>query len=153
MLRGYVDVFLTDFKYSSGELSKKYSRAPDYASVAAASLCEMVKIAGRPVLDSDGMMKSGVIVRHLILPGCYRDSIDVLNLVAKSVGADNVTLSLMAQYTPEFLDAGYPELSRRITTFEYDKVLRAATELGFDGYMQSKSSATSRYTPEFTEEK
>ena len=151
-LDGYVDVFLTDFKYVSRELSSKYSHAADYADCAAASLREMVKITGAPRLEGR-LLKRGVIVRHLVLPGCSRDSVEVLRRVAGEVGAKNVLLSLMSQYTPSFLGEGYPELSRKITTFEYERALAEAESLGFDGYMQSKSSATSAFTPDFGEEK
>ncbi len=147
-LDGLVDIFLTDFKYSSPSLSAKYSAAPDYAKFAAPALAEMVKITGRPEYKG-GMMTRGTIVRHLVLPGAYRDSIAVLETVADTVGAENVVLSLMAQYTPEFADEGFPELRRRITTFEYKKALARAEELGFDGYSQSVASASSRYTPDF----
>lgn len=147
-LKGYVDIYLTDFKYASSELSAKYSAAPDYARFAAAALAEMVKTAGEPVYDGELMM-SGVIVRHLVLPGAYRDSVRVLETVADTVGAYAVVLSLMAQYTPEFLTGDHPELKRRITSFEYDKVLKRARELGFSGYMQSRSSADASFTPDF----
>lgn len=151
-LDGYVDVFLTDFKYSSRELSSKYSSAPDYAEYASSSLSEMVRITGRPVFK-DGMMTRGVIVRHLVLPGAYRDSIAVLGKINDAVGTEDVVLSLMAQYTPEFAGKGFPELQRRITTFEYNKALDEARRLGFDGFCQSISSATSRYTPDFERRK
>lgn len=146
-LSGYVDVFLTDFKYCSGELAKKYSSAPDYEKFASASLAEMVKITGSPTFR-DGLLKRGTVVRHLVLPGAYRDSLAVLDRVYKIAG-DGVLLSLMAQYTPEFADREFRELSRRITTFEYEKVLAHAEELGFAGYAQSKDSASAKYTPDF----
>ena len=147
-LNGYADVFLTDFKYVSKELSEKYSHAADYALYAAESLREMVKITGAPVFER-GLLKRGTVVRHLVLPGCSRDSVEVLRAVDRTVGAKNVLLSLMSQYTPSFLEEGHPSLARRITTFEYERVLGEATSLGFEGYMQSKSSATSAYTPDF----
>ncbi len=151
-LGGYADVFLTDFKYSSQALSAKYSAAPDYAEYASASLREMVRITGRPVFE-DGMLTRGVIVRHLVLPGAYRDSIAVLQRIADTVGTEDVLLSLMAQYTPEFANEGFPELQRRITTFEYKKALGEARRLGFDGFSQSISSASPRYTPDFERRK
>ena len=147
-LEGYVEIFLTDFKYVSEDVSRRYSSAPDYAKFAVKALREMVRITGSPLFAKD-VLRRGTIVRHLVLPGCYRDSIDVLNTVSLAVGTDNVLLSLMAQYTPEFLEGSYPELSRRITTFEYEKAARAAEELGFKGYFQSRESATSSYTPDF----
>lgn len=148
MLKGYVDVFLTDFKYASSHIAKKYSAAPDYPKVALAALKKMVDITGESAFDGEKLV-GGTIVRHLILPGCYRDSIEVLRLTAEAVGAKRVLLSLMSQYTPEFLAEGYPELNRRITTFEYQKVLSESIRLGFDGYSQDRASATKEYTPEF----
>ena len=108
----------------------------------------MFRVVGKPVF-SDGFIKKGIILRHLVLPGAYKDSIEVLNTVEKTVGHENTVLSLMAQYTPEFLTGDHHALSRRITTFEYEKVVSHALSLGFDGYIQSKESATSKYTPSF----
>ncbi|MBE6562592.1 MAG: radical SAM protein [Ruminococcaceae bacterium] len=149
-LTSYVDIFLTDFKYFSEKLSAEYSNAPDYKERALEALVAMVKITGSPVIDAEtGLMRRGTIVRHLVLPGGRKDSVEVLRLVSGAVGAKNVILSLMAQYTPEFLDEGYSEINRRITTFEYNKVLDEALNLGFDGYFQNRDSATSKYTPDF----
>lgn len=148
LLREYVDVFLSDFKYFSPDISKRYSRAPDYFERALPALEKMVEISGSPTFEN-GLLKRGVIVRHLVLPSCYRDSIRILEVLAEKIETDRFLLSLMSQYTPEFLDPGYPELDRRLTTFEYEKVLSRAEELGFRGYMQEKSSATSAFTPDF----
>lgn len=147
-LKPYVDIFLTDMKYFSPEMSARYSGAPDYFEVSLDALSEMVKITGAPRFDGS-LLKSGVIVRHLVLPGGYRDSTKILEQTADRIGAEKIILSLMSQYTPEFLDEGYGEINRRVTTFEYNKVLTAATDLGFTGYMQERSSATSLYTPDF----
>lgn len=151
MLDGYVDIFLTDFKYLSAEKSKKYSFAPDYAEYALPSLTEMVRITGKPVIEN-GLMKKGTIVRHLVLPGGYKDSIGILNLINDKIGADNILLALMSQYTPEFLREGYGEINRRITSYEYGKVLDEAEKLGFDGFMQARASATNKFTPDFETE-
>lgn len=147
-LRNYVDVFLSDFKYFSPDISKRYSSASDYFDRALPALEKMVGITGEPVFEN-GLLKRGVIVRHLVLPSCCKDSIRILETLAEKIGADRFLLSLMSQYTPEFLDPGYPELNRKLTTFEYEKVLSRAEELGFRGYMQEKSSATSAFTPDF----
>lgn len=147
-LEGYVDIFLTDFKYASHELSARYSAAPDYPDVAAKALAEMVSLTGKPQFDGE-LLKKGVILRHLVLPGCYRDSIAVLRRVAELVGTEGVILSLMAQYTPDFLQEGYAELARRITTYEYEKVADEARALGFDGYFQERSAASCSFTPDF----
>lgn len=149
-LDGLVDIYLPDFKYASGELAARYSDAPDYPDVAAAALAEMHRQVGKAVFDNEGMMKKGVIVRHLVLPGCRRDSVAVLHKIAETVDPCQIKLSLMSQYTPDFAkNSPFRELHRRITTFEYDSILKAVDELGFDGWFQERSSADKKYTPDF----
>lgn len=147
MLKGYVNIFLPDFKFSSTSLSAKYIHASDYAKWALSSLEEMIKIAGKPTSNKNGIMTSGVIVRHLVMPGCYRDSIDILNLLYERFGNDSFLLSLMSQYTPYGELENNAEIDRKITTFEYKKVMNSAIELGFDGYFQQKESASEKYIP------
>ena len=153
---GTVDIWLTDFKYMSPDLARRYSRAEDYPERAMASLVRMVKGTGPCVFGEDGMMKRGVIVRHLVLPGRREDSIDVLRQIAESVDVKSVRLSLMAQYTPDFLPPPIPgspdpwrTIRRKVTTFEYEKVVEEAARLGFEGWTQERSSATKRFTPDF----
>ena len=149
-LRGLVDIYLPDFKYISPELSKSYSGAGDYADVARAALSEMYDQVGGVCFDSDGMMTRGMIVRHLVLPGCRHDSMAVLRALAALLPVDGIRLSLMAQYTPDFAkDCPYRNLHRKLTKFEYTSVLNLAQELGFEGYMQSPESVGAQYTPEF----
>jgi putative pyruvate formate lyase activating enzyme len=149
-LEGLVDIYLPDFKYADEERAARYSGASDYPAVARDALCEMLRQVGKPVLDADGIMQRGVIVRHLVLPGGRADSIAVLRLLKEQFGTDAFLLSLMSQYTPDFAARSpYQELHRRVTTFEYDAVLREAQSLGFDGYFQARSSATAAFTPEF----
>ncbi len=149
-LKGYIDIFLTDVKYKSSEISKKYSLAPDYFEFAMEALDEMISLCGVPQLDSTGIMKSGVIVRHLVLPGCRKDSIEILRSLAEKFGTENFILSLMSQYTPNGHLDGYPEINRRTTAFEYNSVIDTALDLGFkNAYMQEKSSAKAEYTPTF----
>lgn len=146
-----VDIFLTDFKYASPELAKRLSNAEDYPYYAKKSLEVMYRNVGEPVFDENGMMKRGVIVRHLVLPSHRDDSIAVLDTVADTVPCDKVLLSLMAQYTPEFLpdNEQFRDIRRKITTYEYGKVRDHAVKLGFDGFMQERASATKRFTPDF----
>lgn len=148
-LNGYVDVYLPDFKYYSSELSGKYSKAPDYFEVASKALAEMYRQVGKFTLDENGIMQNGMIIRHLVLPSCRKDSIRVLEELSKIVPVSDIKLSLMSQYTPDFAPKEYPKLLRRVTTFEYNSVLEKALELGFDGFFQEKDSATKKYTPEF----
>ena len=148
-MAGYVDVFLTDMKYYSPELSEKYSKARDYYEVASSALKAMVKQQPKCEFDENGIIKKGVIVRHLVLPSQRKDSINILDHVAEICGTNNIKLSLMSQYTPDFCAEEYPELKRRVTTFEYNSVVEHAIKLGFDGYIQERSSASSLYTPDF----
>ena len=155
LLEGLVDVYLPDFKYFDDEIAKNYSSAPDYLSVATAALSEMLRQTGKPIFDEKNMMRRGTIVRHLVLPGHRADSIAVLNHIADSFCADSLLLSLMSQYTPDFyVDGGncqYKNLTRRVTKFEYDSVMRVALERGFDGYFQGMSAAGRSFTPKFSE--
>lgn len=153
-LSGTVDVYLTDLKYHSSALSSFLSSASDYSSTALKALAEMYSAVGKTVLDGGGMIKKGVIVRHLVLPSHRDDSISVLRDISKTVPTDGILLSLMAQYTPDFLPPSegfdkFKSIRRKITTFEYDTVCDEARRLGFDGFMQDRSSATSRFTPDF----
>ncbi len=149
---GLVDVYLPDFKYYSSELSSRYSGAADYFPVTLAALEEMLRQTGRPILDTDGMLQRGTVVRHLVLPGARTDSIRLLRELADRFGNSAFLLSLMSQYTPDFAQhCPYKELKRRVTSFEYDAVLREVERLGFDGYFQARSSATASFTPDFHE--
>ena len=153
-LKDTVDIFLTDFKYASNELASLYSSAYDYPEYARLSLKAMYDAVGKAVIGSDGMMKKGIIVRHLVLPSHKEDSIAVLRAIADTVPISDIFLSLMAQYTPDFLPPEtpcdrYKSIRRKITTYEYEKVADEAARLGFDGFMQERSSATSRFTPDF----
>ncbi len=147
-LNGYVDVYLTDIKYFSDEYAVKYSRAPRYFEYAFASLGEMLAQTGEPRLEG-GLLKSGVIVRHLCLPGLRRDSMSILERLA-ALPKGSFLLSLMSQYLP----MGYaPELNRRVTSFEYNSVVKRAVELGLtEGYTQERSSARDDFIPEFNGE-
>ena len=146
---GLVDIYLPDFKYVSPELSAAYSAAPDYATYARAALREMFRQVGGAVCEN-GLMKRGMIVRHLVLPGCRKDSITVLHELAELLPAGEFYLSLMRQYTPDFAPPEAPKnLRRRLTAFEYDSVAAVAAELGFESFLQEKSSASAAYTPNF----
>lgn len=150
-MAGYVDVFLTDIKYFDEVASQKYSCAPDYYKVAKSALYKMLKVAPRVELDGDGLIKKGVIVRHLVLPTLRRDSIKILEDLKKSIDISCIRLSLMSQYTPDFCPDSFKEIKRRVTTFEYESVVNRAMELGYDGYIQDISSASKIYTPNFNE--
>ena len=151
LLRGLVDIYLPDFKYYSPELSAKYSHAADYRERAEEALLFMYDMLGAAEFDSSGMMKKGIIVRHLVLPGQRKDSISCLRRLAEILPIEDIRLSLMSQYTPDFYKGDDKNLLRRLTTFEYESVRTEALKLGFDGYMQAPSSASAEYTPEFSD--
>lgn len=149
LLNGVVDVWLTDVKYVSPELSSRYSAAPDYFEVCSRAVRQMIRQTGAPRFDENGLLQQGVILRHLALPGALTDSKAVLNFMA-SLPAGSFLPSLMSQYTPFHKALKMKPLDRRISTWEYRQVVNHAIDLGLsEGYMQQKSSAKEEYTPPF----
>ena len=151
-LGGTVDIYLTDFKYASRELAARYSKASDYPEVALAALKAMVKQAGDYLLDGEGIMKRGVILRHLMLPGQVEDSKEVIRRVFNAVG-NKICYSLMNQYTlmPGLLAASsYPELAHKVSEEEYDELIDFALDLGITySFMQEGGTATESFIPPF----
>lgn len=149
-LEGVVDIYLPDVKYFDDEPARRLSNAPGYFNVAMAAVGEMVRQTGKPILNS-GRLIRGTLVRHLVLPGCYKDSIEIVRRLGERFGS-GILFSLMSQYTPfgrVLTDPGLSGMNRRITTFEYNKVLDAVIGAGLEGYMQERSSAKEEYTTEF----
>lgn len=149
-LDGLVDIYLPDFKYVTPLLSEKFSNAPDYAAVATRAIQEMYRQVGGLILNDDGIATRGLVIRHLILPGCADDSRKVLDAI---VGMLPLTthISLMSQYTPQVYTTEFP-LNRRITQREYDRVISYALSLGLHNILlQERDSAKSIFTPQFTE--
>ena len=154
MLAGKIDVYLPDFKYISPDLAARYSHAADYPNAAKAALAEMVRQCGEFAYDARGMMKRGVIVRHLLLPGQLAESKRTLDYLWQTYG-NSIVYSLMSQYTPlPTLDASrYPELNRRVTTYEYHKLIDYAAALGItNGFVQDGRSAKESFIPAFNGE-
>ena len=148
-LDGLVDIYLPDLKYFSPELSKELSAAEDYFDVAIKAVKEMYRQVGKNQFDDSGIMKKGVIIRHLVLPSCRQDSKKILSAIKENFG-DNVYVSLMNQYTPMYKAKEIKKYNRRLTTFEYQDVLDYFFEIGLkNGYMQGRLSATDAYTPKF----
>lgn len=152
-LEGLVDIYLPDLKYVSSELSKKYSKAPDYFETAKKAIGEMVRQVGTPEFDDDGIMKKGVIVRHLLLPGCITDSKNVIKYLYDTY-RDDIFISIMNQYTPmEGIGDKYPELNRKVRKKEYDRLVDYAIDIGVtNGFIQEGGTAKESFIPEFTEE-
>lgn len=152
-LEGLVDIYLPDLKYVSSELSKKYSKVPDYFETAKKAINEMVRQTGTPEFDDDGIMKKGVIVRHLLLPGCLSDSKNVIKYLYDTY-RDDIFISIMNQYTPmEGIGDKYPELNRKVRKKEYDRLVDYAIDIGVtNGFIQEGGTAKESFIPEFTEE-
>ncbi len=147
-LEGRIDVYLPDLKYIDGADSARYSAAPDYFEYAAPALKEMLRQVGPVQIGEDGLMKKGMIVRHLILPGRAGESMRILRWIHENL--PGAWVSLMAQYLPMGRAAEYPPLDRRITQAEYDRVVDYMMKLGMeDGFLQELSSAEETYIPKF----
>ncbi|MCI9338978.1 MAG: radical SAM protein [Lachnospiraceae bacterium] len=155
ILTGLVDIYLPDLKYHSPRLSALYSHAPDYFEMASAAIAEMFRQVGKPVLSPDsGLMEKGVIVRHLLLPGCAGDSKRVLRYLHDTYGND-IYVSIMNQYTPlehlrQVPDLDQSPLLRPVTAEEYARILDFADRIGIEnGYMQEGGTAAESFIPAF----
>ncbi len=148
-MEGLVDIYLPDFKYLDREIAKKYSHAEDYGFWAKQALKEMVRQVPFPKFGEDGMMQKGVIVRHLLLPGCRKDSKKVLQYLKDTYG-NHIYISLMNQYTPMPEISQYPELNRKITKREYEWVIDYALSIGIEnGFIQEGNTAQESFIPPF----
>lgn len=150
MLEGYVDVWLPDFKYKSSELSGRYSGAADYFERASEAVAEMVRQTGGGFsYDENGIMRKGVIVRHLILPGQTADSKRILRYLHDTFG-DSIYISIMSQYTPMCDLKEYPELNRKLSPEEYSKCVDFAMRIGItQGFVQEGEVASTSFIPAF----
>lgn len=148
MLDGLVDIYLPDFKYIRNDKALKYSRAEDYPEVAMRALEEMYLQREKTEFDENGIMKKGMIIRHLILPSNTNSSLKILDFINEKF--PNAYVSLMAQYTPCNDLSAVPELDRKITEREYNKVVDYALSLGMDKiFIQSDESADEKFIPDF----
>lgn len=150
LLEGLVDIYLPDLKYLSPDLSLKYSHAADYFEKASAAIAEMFRQTGAPTFDArTGLMKRGVIVRHLLLPGQSADSKRILRYLHSAYG-DDIYVSIMNQYTPLPHVAAIPELNRTVSEHEYEKILSFAGKIGIEkGFMQEGGTAQESFIPAF----
>ncbi len=149
MLEGYIDVYLPDMKYFSDDLALKYSGCKDYFNTALDALKEMVIQVGKPRFDDNGIIQKGVIVRHLVLPTLCKDSIMIMNELSKHFDRDEILISAMSQYVPMHRSFDFKELSRRVSTFEYNSLLDEINRLGFEGFSQQREAADKAYIPKF----
>lgn len=154
LLEGVVNIYLTDIKYFDDEIAIKYSAAPDYFMYAKEALVEMINQVGKPEYynfnGQEMLLKKGVIVRHLVMPGNRKDSLKIVQWLGENINPEDYVISLMSQYTPGHGESIYPELNRRITSFEYESVVKEAIKYNIvNGYMQERNSAGKEYTPDF----
>ena len=150
LLEGLIDIWLPDLKYFSGDLSARYSSAPDYFQVATAAIAEMFRQTPATVFDSKTrLMQRGIIVRHLMLPGQAADSKKILRYLHTTYG-DAIYISIMNQYTPLAGVSEIPELNRKVTPEEYRRVLDFADRIGIEnGFMQEDGTAAESFIPPF----
>lgn len=152
LLKGYVDIYLPDFKYMSVEPAMKYSNCRDYFEVVASAIEEMVRQVRETRFDERGIMQKGVIVRHLALPGYLEDSKRIINYLHETY-SDRIFISIMNQYTPIKENMIYPELNRKISDEEYKELVDFAIEIGVvNGFIQEGETASESFIPEFNEE-
>ncbi|NCC66833.1 MAG: radical SAM protein [Clostridia bacterium] len=150
ILEGRVQIYLPDMKYSHSDAAARYSAAPDYPQTAKAAVLEMYRQTGNFVMDGNSILKSGVLIRHLVLPGRLEDCFDIIDWVAESFPPDGVLFSLMSQFTPLADSQKYPELSRTLTQEEYERA-RAYLDASpvKHGFYQELCSATEEFIPHF----
>lgn len=149
MLEGYVDVYLPDFKYAYNDLAKELSRVDNYFEIAQTAIKEMKRQVGNPVFDENGMIKKGLIVRHLVLPNHLQNSKKVLKYIKEHLGKDTY-VSLMAQYFPTYKAMETEDINRKLTEEEYQKIENYFYSLSLEnGYMQEIEEDEARYVPNF----
>lgn len=150
LLDGLVNIYLPDYKYHSSYYAARYSHATDYPETAQEAITEMVRQAGAPRYDADGLLQKGVIVRHLMLPGLGGDTSQVLRSIAERWGGC-VLVSLLRQYTPVGT-SDFPELGRRISDEEYQEAVEQMQQLGLSGFIQDSESISESFIPSFSGE-
>ena len=148
-LEGLIQVYMPDFKYFDPEAARRYSAAADYPHVAAKAIREMFRQTGPYVLDENGLMKSGVLIRHLILPGRADDARDVIDFAADEFPEGSVLFSLMSQYTPMPGLEKYPELQRRVTAEENRELIHYMQVRKLSGFWQENDAATEEMIPDW----
>lgn len=148
-LAGYIDVYLPDLKYYSNEIAIKYSKAPNYFNIATKAIIEMINQVGRPEFDEKGIIKKGVIIRHLVLPGHIQNSKNILKWLKNNVDK-KIYISVMAQYFPTYKAKEDKYLNRKLTNREYTEIENYLYMLNIEnGYMQDLGKHEEEYVPDF----
>ena len=153
LLDGIVNIYLPDFKYYDDTLANKYSHVKDYFKYASSSLEEMYKQVGKPVFDKDGIMKSGIIVRHMMLPGKIEDSKKIIDYLYNTY-KNNIYISIMNQYTPIKKFNRYTELNNKVSDDSYNDLIDYALDLGIkNAYIQEGGTQEESFIPDFKNQK
>ena len=148
-LKGYIDVYLPDLKYYSNEIAVKYSKAPNYFEIATKAILEMINQVGTPEFDENGLIKKGVIIRHLVLPGHIQNSKHILKWLKENVNS-RAYVSVMAQYFPTYKAKEDKYLNRKLTNKEYSEIEQYLYLLDIEnGYMQDLGKHEEEYVPDF----
>ena len=148
-LKGYIDIYLPDLKYSDNEIAYKYSNIKNYFESSVKAIKEMYNQVGIPVIDENGIMKKGLMIRHLVLPNQLQNSKDVLKWINDNMDK-NVFVSIMAQYFPTYRAKEFPEISRKLTKKEYNEIEKYLYSLDLEnGYIQELGEHEEEYVPEF----
>jgi putative pyruvate formate lyase activating enzyme len=151
LLDGLVDIYLPDLKYFDAAVAARYSNAPDYFEISSAAIGEMVSQSPTPIFEN-GLMKKGVIVRHMIMPGHTKDAKNILKYLYDTYG-DNIYISIMNQYTPPKDFDLFPEINRRVTKREYERVVDYAINLGIsNAFIQEGDTAKESFIPDFDDD-
>ncbi|WP_460289296.1 radical SAM protein [Clostridium sp. CTA-7] len=149
LLKGYIDVYLPDMKYFDSKYSVKYSKAKDYFSYAKEAIDEMINQVGDVKFDENGIIKKGVIIRHLMLPGLLFDSKKIVDYIHKTYG-DKVYISLMNQYTPLEHVKEYPEINKPLNQKHYEALIDYSLDIGVEkGFIQEEGTAKESFIPLF----
>ena len=149
MLEGYIDVYLPDLKYADDKLGKKYSNIDNYFEIATKAILEMRRQVGPAIFDSNGMMKKGVIIRHLVLPNYIENSKKVLKWLKENIHPEDY-ISVMAQYFPTYLAKQDKFMNRKLTTEEWEEIENYIEELDFkNGFVQELGEHEEEYVPKW----
>lgn len=151
-LNGIIDIYLPDLKYFNNEKAIKYSRAENYFDVAINAITIMKNQVGDLIVDENDIAKSGIIIRHLVLPNNESDSYDILIELKERVFL-NSYISLMSQYSPEFMAKDYDNINRKLYVKEYNEVLNFALDLGFENILGQEMESSDNYLPDFRKDK
>lgn len=152
LLQNYVDIYLPDMKYMNPLIAERYSDCADYFAYASKAIREMVGQTGEPEFDERGLMKKGVVVRHLTLPGYLEDSKDIIKYLYETFG-DKIYISIMNQFTPPVKNNEFSEINRKVTEVEYEELVEYAINLGIEnGFIQEGETASESFIPQFNEE-